>query len=68
MSQPSPWDTECFSAWTDTNYTAYTEDIDWPYTFMVTKNTPYLGITDHQMEHHFVTRHTPVAMQEILPV
>ena len=36
VSQPAPWDTECFSAWTDTNYTAYTKDIDWPYTFVVT--------------------------------
>ena len=33
--QPAPWDTECFRAWTDTNYSGYTEGINWPYTFMV---------------------------------
>ena len=43
VRQPSPWDTECFSSWADTNYSSYTGDTDWPYTAMVSTTNSYLA-------------------------
>ena len=56
VRQPSPWDTECFSSWADTNYSSYTGDKDWPYTAMVCTT------------HKSVPDSVCLAMQEVLSV
>ena len=33
--EPPPWETQCFSHWSETNYTDYVGSVNWPYTLTV---------------------------------